>query len=125
MGGVVGFAEDGVNPLATFPARTKRRSVAEPLDIPAPPRDSAKRSEETRTLGLLAIAAIVVLAIVAHEVAVGILLGALTAFILEPLYPRLSRTRSRWIAQMVCLGVAAGSSCSRRRHSCAGRDCRR
>ena len=79
-----------VDPTAPLPVTRRRRRV------------------EQRALGLFAVAAVAVMLWVAKAMGVGIFLGALTAFMLQPLYERvLARSRRPWVAQLTCLSVAA------------------
>lgn len=68
-----------------------------------PPADDNER----RALGYLAVAALAVMVYVTREIAVGILLGVLTAFMMEPLYKRVRKKwKRKWLAQLVCLSLA-------------------
>ena len=71
------------------------------------PRGSAT-PKEIRALGYLAFAALAALVWVALPVAVGLFLGALLAFTLQPIYGRL-RAR-RWHAGPAALACALGST---------------
>jgi predicted PurR-regulated permease PerM len=63
---------------------------------------------ERRALTGFAIAAVAAIAWIARPVAIGILLGALTAFALQPLYDRLKRyTRRSSLAALGCVLIAA------------------
>lgn len=70
-----------------------------------PPRRPTTPAEE-RALGIAALVAVATIIWVAHEVGIGILLGTLTAFTLQPFYHRL---RMRWkrpaLAALVCSGL--------------------
>ncbi|HEY2515623.1 MAG TPA: AI-2E family transporter [Polyangiaceae bacterium] len=59
------------------------------------PRDASHRSQERRAFGVLALAAVAFLVRLAMPVGVGLFLGALLAFTLEPLYARLRRRKFR------------------------------
>jgi predicted PurR-regulated permease PerM len=69
---------------------------------------TAERKAEHRALGYFAIAALAVMVYIAWEIGVGILLGVLTAFMLQPLYVGILRRWKRpWLAQTVCIMVTA------------------
>jgi len=71
---------------------------------PAPPSDHEKAR---RALGICSLIALAALAWVARPVGVGIFIGALIAFTLQPLYAYLPRrTRRVWAAQLICLLIA-------------------
>lgn len=68
---------------------------------------SGTTEEERRALGWLALGAVAVMLFITRHIAVGIVLGALTAFLFRPLYGRLlQRFRRAWLAQLVCLSAA-------------------
>lgn len=68
--------------------------------------ETVKRAED-RALAVAATVAVLVIGYVAAPVAVGILTGALTAFVLQPLYERIrQRTRRPRLAALVCVGVS-------------------
>jgi predicted PurR-regulated permease PerM len=79
------------------------------LSIPPPlsTGDGPGTVAERRALGFFAVAAVAAIAWIAQPVGIGILLGALTAFALQPLYDRLKK---RWRrgppAALVCVGVS-------------------
>jgi predicted PurR-regulated permease PerM len=74
---------------------------------PLPPSHTSTIAER-RALTGLAIAAVAAIAWIAKPVAIGILLGALTAFALQPLYDRLrSHTRRSALAALGCVLVSA------------------
>ncbi len=59
-------------------------------------------------LGYMVLAALAAMAYIAQDIGVGVLLGVLTAFMLEPLYERILRRWSRpWLAQLSCILIAA------------------
>jgi predicted PurR-regulated permease PerM len=69
------------------------------------PDTSAK---EHAALGYMVLAALVAMAYIARDIGVGVLLGVLTAFTLQPLYARIIRKWGRpWLAQLLCILVAA------------------
>ena len=74
----------------------------------APPADRpARRQAERRALGVFAILALAVMAWVSLPIIVGLFIGALTAFIMQPLYVALGRRfRRPWVAQVLCLVIA-------------------
>ena len=77
---------------------------------PAEPRALAAHSSDASAraaLGVLALAAVAAIVCVARPVAVGILLGALAAFALEPLFDTLCRRSKRpKTSALACVGVA-------------------
>ncbi len=79
---------------------------ADPTVTPAPP-STAETPAERRALAGFTIAAVAAIAWIAQPVAIGILLGALTAFALQPLYDRLRRyTKRTALAALGCVLVA-------------------
>ncbi len=79
----------------------------DPTLTPSPP-STAETPTERRALSGFALAAVVAIAWIAQPVAIGILLGALTAFALQPLYDRLRRyTRRSSLAALGCVLVSA------------------
>lgn len=82
--------------------------ILDPTTLPEAPITRRRRRIEQRALGILAMAAVVVMVWVARAMGVGIFLGALTAFMLQPFYERvLVRSKRPWVAQLTCLSVAA------------------
>jgi len=67
-----------------------------------------RTASESRALGWLAIAAIAVIAWLALPFAVGLLLGTLTAFVVDPLYERLARRTRRPAMSAVACVVGTG-----------------
>jgi predicted PurR-regulated permease PerM len=64
--------------------------------------------KEHKALGYMAAAAVAVMLYIGWDIGVGILLGVLTAFMLEPLHERILRKwRRRWLAQLLCILLAA------------------
>jgi predicted PurR-regulated permease PerM len=64
-------------------------------------------ASERLALGVLALGAVVAIATVARPVAVGILLGTLAAFALEPVYDALlRRTKRPKVSALLCVGLA-------------------
>ncbi len=79
-----------------------------PTATPLPPSSKMATPEERRALAFFAIAAVAAIAWIVQPVSIGILLGALTAFSLQPLYDRLQRsTKRKSIAALACVLVAA------------------
>ena len=74
--------------------------------LPSVVPDSAR---ERRALGLLAVAAIVAMVWVSHPVAIGIFLGTLNAFTMQPFYERI-RANSKRSAYAAALSVAVSSA---------------
>ena len=75
---------------------------------PLPPPSKVATPAEQRALAFFAIAAMAAIAWILQPVSIGILLGALTAFSLQPLYDRLRRrTRRSALAALACTLVAA------------------
>lgn len=71
--------------------------------------DEAQRDDvaEGRALGIAASVAVLVIAYVASPVGVGMLLGALAAFVLQPLYERIrQRTKRPRLAAFACVGLS-------------------
>lgn len=80
----------------------------EPPSGPAPRSVYEATTAERRALAVFAIAAVAAICWIAQPVSIGILLGALTAFALQPLYDRLRRyTRRSSLAALGCVLVAA------------------
>jgi predicted PurR-regulated permease PerM len=62
---------------------------------------------QQRALGVLAFGGFVLIAWLSSPVIIGILLGALIAFTLQPLYDSLARrTQRAWVAALLCVGAA-------------------
>ncbi|MEO6951525.1 MAG: AI-2E family transporter [Polyangia bacterium] len=82
--------------------------IIESSTDPAPTRDTpARKRAERRALGVFAILALAIMAWVAKPVGVGIFIGALTAFMIQPLYALLGRRFKRpWVAQVLSLAIA-------------------
>jgi predicted PurR-regulated permease PerM len=79
----------------------------DPTSTP-PPLSTAETPTERRALAGFALAAVVAIAWIAQPVAIGILLGALTAFALQPLYDKLRLyTRRSSLAALGCVLVSA------------------
>ena len=75
-----------------------------------PPLPTPQQRREQRALGVFAMFAIAALAWVAWPIAVGLFMGALIAFILQPLYALLvNRTGKPWAAQLLCLLIATAA----------------
>lgn len=78
-----------------------------PPNAPTAPdteRERERRRSEHRALGFLALAALAVIAWVSRPIGVGMFIGALTAFILQPLYAWLCiKVRHPRIAQVICV----------------------
>jgi predicted PurR-regulated permease PerM len=83
--------------------------VARISDAAPPPSSLAATTPgEQRALTIFAVAAVVAIAWIARPVAIGILLGALTAFALQPVYDRLKRyTRRSSLAALACVLIAS------------------
>ena len=75
---------------------------------PLPPASKVATPQERRALAFFAIAAVAAVCWIVQPVSIGILLGALTAFALQPLYDWLRRrTRRTALAALGCVLVAA------------------
>jgi predicted PurR-regulated permease PerM len=75
---------------------------------PEPPISRAETAVERKALGGFAVVAMLAIAWIARPVSMGILLGALTAFALQPLYDRLRRfTKRSELAAIGCVIVSA------------------
>ncbi len=107
-----------VHPVGKYGRETRDFSYGEPMgpsDTSATdsPPVSARTMQpsskaERRALGVFAVAAVVVIAWVVHPVGIGIFLGMLTAFALQPLYDRLARRTGRpAVAAAACVAIAA------------------
>jgi predicted PurR-regulated permease PerM len=80
---------------------------ADPTVTPPPP-STAETPAERRALAGFSVAAVAAICWIAQPVAIGILLGALTAFALQPLYERLKRyTKRQSLAALGCVLVSA------------------
>src|SRR5689334_7147686 len=77
-------------------------------ELPPPPSLPTQSPDERKALGFFALAAVGAIAWIAQPVSIGILLGALTAFALQPLYDRLKRkTKRSSVAALGCVLVSA------------------
>jgi predicted PurR-regulated permease PerM len=73
---------------------------------PAAPETPARKRTERRALGVFAIIALGIIGWVARPVGVGIFIGALTAFMMQPLHVALAnRFKRRWAARVVCIVI--------------------
>jgi predicted PurR-regulated permease PerM len=80
---------------------------ADPTVTPPPP-STAETPAERRALAGFSVAAVAAICWIVQPVAIGILLGALTAFALQPLYERLRRyTKRSALAALGCVLVSA------------------
>jgi predicted PurR-regulated permease PerM len=80
---------------------------ADPTVTPPPP-STAETPAERRALAGFSVAAVAAICWIVQPVAIGILLGALTAFALQPLYERLKRyTKRTALAALGCVLVSA------------------
>jgi predicted PurR-regulated permease PerM len=83
-------------------------SPRDSTSTPQPPVSRAETAVERRALSGFAVVAMLAIAWIARPVSMGILLGALTAFALQPLYDRLRRyTRRTALAALGCVLVSA------------------
>ena len=81
--------------------------IIESSTAPASSGATVRERAERRALGALAIVALGVVAWVSRPVGVGLFIGALTAFVLEPVHIVLARRfRRPWVAQVLCLAIA-------------------
>lgn len=95
--------------VSTPPISDKRGHSIAALATAPPAVADASTPAERRSLGVFAVLAFTAIAWMAKPVGIGILLGALTAFALEPLYDRLRRyTRRSSLAALGCVLVAWG-----------------
>lgn len=77
------------------------------MDTRTPDETRRDDAAEGRALGIAAGLAVLVIAYVASPVAVGMLMGALTAFVLQPLYEKIRlRTRRPRLAALACVGLS-------------------
>jgi predicted PurR-regulated permease PerM len=87
--------------LAPPPSPSIRAPALSPFE------EKLARKAESKALSIAAGIALVVVAYVASPIAVGILLGALTAFVLQPLYEKIRlRTRRPRLAALACVGLS-------------------
>ena len=97
-----------VGAMASIPPMSDKRGQSIAALASAPPAADASTPAERRSLGVFAILAFAAIAWIAKPVGIGILLGALTAFALQPLYDRLRcYTRRSSFAALGCVLVAA------------------
>jgi predicted PurR-regulated permease PerM len=96
--------------MASIPPISDKRGHSIAALATAPPAPDASTLAERRSLGVFAVLAVLGIAWIAKPVGIGILLGALTAFALQPLYDRLcGYTRRTSFAALGCvLASAAG-----------------
>src|SRR5689334_2293383 len=94
--------------MASTPPISDKRGHSIASLASAPPAADASTVGERRALSVFAVLAFVGIAWIAKPVGIGILLGALTAFALQPLYDRLcAYTRRSSFAAMGCVLVSA------------------
>ena len=92
-------------PATPPPSETRAHEPGQPAFLPTVPPDAAR---ERRALGVLAVAAVAVMVWITHPVVIGIFLGALNAFTMEPFYEAMrARGRRPVVAAAMAIGISS------------------
>ncbi len=99
---------DPLPPDASGPPPSSEMRAPEPPPTTVLPATSPEPARERRALAVLAIAAVAVIAWIIRPVGIGILLGSLNAFTMQPFYERM-RARGRRPAAAAAIALALSS----------------
>ncbi len=99
---------DPLPPDASGPPPSSEMRAPEPPPTTVLPATSPEPARERRALAVLAIAAVAVIAWIIRPVGIGILLGTLNAFTMQPFYERM-RARGRRPAAAAAIALALSS----------------
>ncbi len=84
----------------------RRDDVSQPVRVTTQPMPTPAQTRRARALQVLALAALATLLWIAHPVGVGLFLGALSAFTVEPIYARLCARK--WTPRAAALACVLG-----------------